>query len=183
MIKSRLECCCVLVRVISLEILQQTIHPNPQAPRRHDNHADIVQSRGVCTLPAQHSSRHLRQILRVGLSPRDKRRVISFSIFTWSTRMSRIQLVQVLAFSLFTHNFAVSEVTTNASATSVAGATFNASETLVTLGAQSFIWRDVCGLGETTLALETQAFVEPCAFWRQNDVSPAEVGCCNRFSL
>ena len=47
-----------------------------------------------------------------------------------------------------------SKGTTNASASGDAGATCNASETLVTLGAQSFIWRGACGLGETTLALE-----------------------------
>ena len=51
---------------------------NPQDPRRCDNHADIAWSRRVCTLPAQHSSRQLRHILRVGLSQRDKRRGFSF---------------------------------------------------------------------------------------------------------
>ena len=41
-----------------------------------------------------------------------------------------------------------SEVITNASATGVAGVTFNASETPATLGEQSCIWRGAFGLGK-----------------------------------
>ena len=100
------------------------------------------------------SALQLWQILFVGLPQRDKRRRLSFSTFTWSTRSIRIQLVQVLVFALSLITLPISKGTTNASASVVAGATCNASETLVTLGAQSFIWRGACGLGETTLALE-----------------------------
>ena len=46
------------------------------------------------------------------------------------------------------------QVTTNASATGVAGATFSASKTLATNGAQFFIWRDAWSLDKYTLAFE-----------------------------
>ena len=85
---------------------------------------------------------------------------------------------------LFSHmTLPASEITTNAFATCVAGATFNASGLLPHLAHSSLYGAALVVWAEQPWPWSLPALVESCVFQRQSDASPAALAGSNRCSL